>query len=472
MTDEKRQIYLLSSREYSEETIAVAFAKTSRSPESFKANADELSEESASQFHEKWVVGYGHSSVAEHAVLHIAIENASRLSMEYIEGNRFASYTEKSTRYQKWDANAYYTPKEIIGTPFEKNYHLISQNLFQAYANCLPRLREVVEGDLPQKDGENDQAYDNRIRSKYVDHARFLLPASSLANVGVTINGRALEYAIKKWLSAPLNEIREIGEEVKAEAMGEAPTLIKYAEKSDQMIAVRDKLTEKTKLFDWDRSLRRSCVLVANESDSEDQIIASILYRYGNMSFQQALGMVKTKYDTDEIIADVFENIEKFDTPIRELEHSKITFDLVMDQGAYAEFKRHRVMTQTPQALTCELGYAAPMLFERAGLSNTYKQAMDSAGMLWNELSAWNRDVAQYIVPNGYNRGVLASMNLREAFAFCQLRTAKNAHFSIRRIAQMMAVEIKRAYPTLGNYLPVIDEHWQSIENDYFTQMY
>ena len=38
-----------------------------------------LSDEKSADFHEKWVVGYGHSSVAEHAVLHIALENVSRL---------------------------------------------------------------------------------------------------------------------------------------------------------------------------------------------------------------------------------------------------------------------------------------------------------------------------------------------------------------------------------------------------------
>ena len=37
------------------------------------------------KFHEKWVVGYGHASVAEHAVLHIAFENVSRLAIESIE---------------------------------------------------------------------------------------------------------------------------------------------------------------------------------------------------------------------------------------------------------------------------------------------------------------------------------------------------------------------------------------------------
>ena len=74
----EREIYLLSPRALSPETIAVAFAKTSRSPESFRAIAAELSDEKSAQFHEKWVVGYGHASVAEHAVLHIAFENVSR----------------------------------------------------------------------------------------------------------------------------------------------------------------------------------------------------------------------------------------------------------------------------------------------------------------------------------------------------------------------------------------------------------
>src|SRR5574338_233534 len=109
----EREIYLLSPKELSPETIAVAFAKTSRSPESFRAIAGQLSEEKSAEFHEKWVVGYGHASVAEHAVLHIAVENISRLAVEMLESNRLASYTEKSTRYQKWDRDAFHIPEEL-----------------------------------------------------------------------------------------------------------------------------------------------------------------------------------------------------------------------------------------------------------------------------------------------------------------------------------------------------------------------
>ena len=117
-----REIYLLSPRSLSPETIAVAFAKTSRSPESFRAIAAELSDEKSAQFHEKWVVGYGHASVAEHAVLHIALENVSRLAIESIEGNRLASYTEKSTRYQKWGLDSFTIPPELEGHPLCVEY--------------------------------------------------------------------------------------------------------------------------------------------------------------------------------------------------------------------------------------------------------------------------------------------------------------------------------------------------------------
>src|SRR5512137_3163106 len=104
----KREIYLLSPKQLSPETIALAFAKTSRSPESFRDIAAGLSDEKSAQFHERWVVGYGHASVAEHAVLHVAFENVSRLAVECLESNRLASYTEKSTRYQIWKPGNYY----------------------------------------------------------------------------------------------------------------------------------------------------------------------------------------------------------------------------------------------------------------------------------------------------------------------------------------------------------------------------
>src|SRR5512140_538812 len=133
----ERQIYLLSPRELSPETIAVAFAKTSRSPESFREIAAGLNDEKSAKFHEKWVVGYGHASVAEHAVLHIAFENISRLAIECIESNRLASYTEKSTRYQKWSTDNFFIPPELDDNPLRAEYIAVCRKLFETYAESL-----------------------------------------------------------------------------------------------------------------------------------------------------------------------------------------------------------------------------------------------------------------------------------------------------------------------------------------------
>lgn len=469
MTAPKRDIYLLSARKLSPETIAVAFAKTSRSPESFREIAAELSEEKSSEFHEKWVLGYGHSSVAEHAVLHIAIENASRLSMEAIESNRLASYTEKSTRYQKWDADSFTIPPELEDHPLLQAYVDCCRLLFETYRRSLEPLRARAQAKTPRREGESDEAWDRRIRSQYVDVARFLLPAASLANVGMTVNGRALENAIKKWLSSPLAEVRGIGESVKAAAREELPTLLKYAEpqpylqqSAAQISALAAGAGRAPGDGEW-------CELVDFDRDGEERILAAALYRYSDISYTQALQAVRGAVDAERLSAALLAGLGRFDTPLRELEHSTYTFDLLMDQGAYAEFKRHRMMTQSAQRLTCLHGYAVPAAFAEAGFEGEYRQAMQAAAQCWEKLAAWNADVAQYVVPNGYNRRVLATFNLREAYAFCQIRTAANAHFSIRRIAQRMAELISGAHPRLSRYMKLQEEPWQDIEAKYFS---
>ena len=470
----EREIYLLSPRSLSPETIAVAFAKTSRSPESFRAIAAELSDEKSAQFHEKWVVGYGHASVAEHAVLHIAFENVSRLAIESIEGNRLASYTEKSTRYQKWGLDDFTTPPELDGHPLCGQYVDTIRFLFKTYADSLEPVRSLILERFPRRENEKDEAWDRRIRSKYVDVCRFILPAASLANVGMTANARVLENMIRKMLSHELAEVRQIGEKVKEVALGETPTLVKYADAVPYLVEtckeIRELGTSKWKVetgnLEW-------CSLVDYDKDGEEKILAASLYRFGEMSFGEALACVNSLNGSEwnKLAESLLGRLGKFDVPLRELEYSTYTFDLLMDQGAYAEFKRHRMMSQTPQKLTTRLGYATPLLITEAGFGSQYDAAMESAAQMYEKLCEFNPSVAQYVVPNGFNRRVLAQFNLREAYAFCQLRSAANAHFSIRRVAQRIYEEIARVHPLLTKYMKLHEETWQGVEEGYFTKV-
>ena len=468
----EREIYLLSPRALSPETIAVAFAKTSRSPDSFRDIAAELSDEKSAQFHEKWVVGYGHASVAEHAVLHIAFENVSRLAIESIESNRLASYTEKSTRYQKWGLDDFTIPPELHDHPLRDEYIDTVRLLFKTYADALDPVRSLIFERFPRRENEKDEAWDRRIRSKYVDVCRFILPAASLANVGMTANARVLENMIRKMLSHELAEVREIGAKVKEVAKSETPTLVKYADAVPYLVEtiqeIRELETRELETGHWEW-----CSLIDYDGEGEQKVLAAVLYRFGEMAYADALTYFKTLHvsQIERLAESLLARLGKFDIPLRELEYCTYTFDLVMDQGAYAEFKRHRMMTQTPQKLTTRLGYATPRLITEAGFESDYETAMESASQMFEKLYQFNQNVAQYIVPNGFNRRVLAQFNLREAFAFCQLRSAANAHFSIRRVAQRMYEEMARVHPLLTKYMKLHDETWQGVEEGHFTAM-
>lgn len=467
----ERDIYLLSPRALSPETIAVAFAKTSRAPESFREIAAELSDEKSAEFHEKWVVGYGHASVAEHAVLHIAFENVSRIAIETIESSRLASYTEKSTRYQKWGPDDFTIPPELDGQPLREEFVQTVRLLFSTYAESLDPVKNLILSRSPRRENESDEAYDRRIRSQYVDRCRFILPAAANANVGMTANARVIEMVIRKMLSHSLAEVRQIGEKMKEVAIAETPTLVKYADVVPYLVETTAEIGNRElgitpQQSDW-------CNLIDYDKDGEKKVLAAALYRFGEMSYADALAYVKSlkKKERAELAGTLLKRLSRYDVPLRELEYCNYTFDLVMDQGAYAEFKRHRMMTQTPQRLSTRLGYTIPLLVTEAGFESRYEAAMESTIKMYEKLYAFNPDVAQYIVPNGFNRRVLSQFNLREAFAFCQLRTAANAHFSIRRLAQKMHEEISRVHPLLTRYMKLRDETWQSVEENYFTKV-
>lgn len=468
-----RDIYLLRPAKLSPETIAVTFAKTSRSPLSFREIAAELSDEQSAEFHEKWVVGYGHASVAEHAVLHIAFENVSRLAIESIESNRLASYTEKSTRYQKWDAKGYYVPDEVRGTEFEALYTDTCDALFRAYQDSLEPVKRVVQGLFPQRQGEAEARWDGRIRSEYVDVCRFLLPAAALANVGMTANARAFEHAIRKMLSHPLEEVRSIGEQVKRVARQETPTLVKYADEVPYQIDTERELERIAQDLPVNTSAEM-LELIAYDQAAEERVLAAALYAHSSCSFNTALAHVQSlgqegqKSLTEELMG----RLGTFDVPLRAVEHAVYTFDAIMDQGAYFELKRHRMMTQTPQILRADLGYAVPRKITQAGFEERYREAMGMATAAYQTIAAWNPHVAAYLVPNGFNRRVLMTMNLREVFHFCELRAEKNAHFSIRRIALRLAEIVQSVHPLLSSYLRMPEgETWISVEADHFTQV-
>jgi len=192
------------------------------------------------------------------------------------------------------------------------------------------------------------------------------------------------------------------------------------------------------------------------------------------MSYPQACAAVQQADPEarERLVCGLLGQLGKHDIPLRELELTTYLFDVLVDQGGYFELKRHRMMTQTPQALTSRNGYSIPQRVVQAGFEPAYRQAMDEAADAYEKLAAFNPHLAAYVVPNGFKRRVLLGMNLRTAFHFCALRSAENAHFSMRRLALRIAEQIRQVHPLLGAFLQIETlDTWQEIEARYFSQV-
>ncbi|MBS3060543.1 MAG: FAD-dependent thymidylate synthase [DPANN group archaeon] len=471
-----------------EEVVAVLFAYVSRSNNTFRQNllkllgsgeisissrdstySDDIYSEDATakakktakEFHEKWVVGYGHASVAEHADVKIAIDSLSNVATKMVEHNRLGRYTEKSSRYVKFSKDNYYTPPKIArDESFSKKYKEACDHLLDTYDDLYDKIVAYVMERMPQEKGVSDGAYKSSVKAKTCDVVRYLLPASTITSVGVSMNARALAYSIKQLLSSPLEEFQELGQKIKTEAELICPALLKYAEFDPMMhdvpLAAR-KLADFVFVGTEIEKPRRPVELVHYDKDVVDKIAASILYKHSNLPYHQVYERVqKMSSQEKEKIFDTYHLSKgKFNIPLEEFEHGNFTFDMIMDFGAFRDVQRHRTCIQSDQLITADHGYDTPEDIIKAGCQKQYQAAMEKAAQAYNAIRKKYPHEAQYVVPNGYRKRVLITWDLRGLENFIRLRSSPHGHESYRRIAQQTYDELARISPLLVKYLSV-----------------
>ena len=467
-------------RNLPEEVVAVLFAYYSRSPVGLKENllkflkedifrkgdleggVSREVEERARRFHERWVLGYGHSSIAEHSVAHIAVEKVSILLTKILEDTRLASYTEKSTRYVVFDVDGFYRPKEIMESGYGSEYEDLMRALMGFYLSSFDPIMEMLKGRVEREEGISEMAYDSTLRAKACDILRYLLPASTLTNVGITINARSLEHMVRKLLSYPLSEAREIGGSIKREALKVIPTLIRYADENPYMVETEDAMMRLSGELGFSqpptsRSSSNSVRLLLWPEDAEERLVASILYQYSHLPFDVLLKKATElgPEGREKVLDEYLKRRGPYDRPLRALEHIYYTFEILVDFGAYRDIQRHRMATQTRQLLTPYHGYEIPEEIEEIGLRGKYEELMERAASLFERIRPLSPYAAQYVLPLCFRVRELVTWNLREIHHFVSLRSRKEGHRSYRRIAQEVYRELERVHPLLARYITV-----------------
>ena len=417
--------------------------------------AAEHATKKAIQFMEKWVLGYGHSSVAEGAVIGLCLEGISILATKFIEDNRLCSFIEKSTRYVSFDNNSFYIDEDLKNSEYYEEIKQLFQLLFSTYIELHEPVLNYVKQQVPLTEGINKAAWERSCAARRFDAVRYLLPTATMTSLGWTVNARQLAHGIKKMLSSSLKEIQELGLLIKQESSKALPSLLKYADKSEYIETTEKQMPELSKIINIENQNIEPVTLVAPSENPENTILASILYKYKQQPLSAILEQVKSmsSEEKDKIFDNYLKHLGKFDAPLRELEHEQFIFDIIMDYGAFRDLQRHRICTQTNQLFTTNLGYDIPQDIKNAGCEEKYRYAMDKAKQLYEKIAEKYLLQAQYVLPLGYKKRFLLTMNMREIYHFVKIRTTPMAHESYRSIAYQIYQIMKNKYPLLTKYV-------------------
>ena len=212
------------------------YSRTDKSMREIFLDEFRSNESRGEEFYNKILVEYGDDSVAELGIGQIAIEGISNIAIKKIEDRRIGiSYLEKSSRYVMWDKKIngkykFYRDSIILNSRFGDMYLDSCNSDFDFYSkNIIVMMKYIKEIHPIEKYSfldfdniekpfykiNNDDSiklalkiYNRTILTKTLDILRFVLPASTLTNVGLTGNGRAFEYLLTILFESELEEER------------------------------------------------------------------------------------------------------------------------------------------------------------------------------------------------------------------------------------------------------------------------
>ncbi len=471
VTNLDQPVYCL--RNLPPEVQAVLFAYVSRSPASFRDNllkllrdeelalsgagGDAMTTERTRAFHEKWVIRYGHGSVAEHADLKFALEDVSIIASKVIEDHRLAGYTEKSTRYQHFSEDRFYFDAAVAASPLAEPARRLVADLYAMYHAALEPIQNYYAGLMPRGDA-GERAWRNSVHAAALDVIRYLLPAGTRTALGISINAREAAYAISRFLSHPLAELREIGEAMLWEGRRIAPTLLKHARLNEFRRAREALLQREAATVAVDDGETPSGVqLLEHDPGGEDLVLAGLLYEQGQTDFAALLRQVREMSPArkQSLCSDIMRRRGPHDQPPRAFELTAYLMEMVLDYGAFRDVQRHRIATQLNPLPTVIHGYETPQEFAAVGLEEEYHTLMRRAVDLHRQLAADFPDQAVYFIPLAFRKRILFRWNLREVFHFVELRSSPQGHESYRRIAQQVYHAVARVHPLLAQFIRV-----------------
>jgi thymidylate synthase ThyX len=438
------------------ETLSAAYARISRDPAPIpELRARALSDVAdARRSNQRIVFGFGHASVAEHAVFNLDILDVSRLAIEALEMTRLGSYTEKSQRYILLERDCI-VPAEVSGTPLEGDFRELLSRQQEGYRQAYRVLTRHYQRSQPA-------AWAGRRRRRLLEgaakeDARYFLGLATTGQLGATLNARSVEATARRLAASAVEEVRRLGDQLHRVTAAVAPSLVRYTEatahRRETSAALARRVGELTASAppppESPVADQRAVRLIHSAPEGELLLLTALIHGHGELSWERAASLAwkMTAEMRRELVRESLCRLAVHESTLRHYELPDFTFELILSASCFAQLKRHRMATLLCQAYRPQLGVTLPPVFGEVALSGPFEEVRQLSEEVYTRMLELAPHAAPYALTNAHRRRVLFKVNARELYHLSRLRLDEHAQWDIRALAIEMVRQARERMP-------------------------
>ncbi len=414
---------------------STVLAKYSRSALSARDIVKTLTPEEADKFQDKWFVTWGHSSVAELSTIPICFEGVSIIASKFIEKYQRPGYSEKSTRYQDFSSS-----KSFVVPPGAPDTLLrFVDRFYSAYKRLQPRVFEICAKKTGKDINDPKTKNDKILQARVFDNLRYLLPAGTGTSLGMCANGRDIRYLIRDAISSKNPEIILIGQKTLEAVKNICPPFVNNIKVDNFEPDIY--FINSSNPMDLNGNSRVNLIDNGSNFEEIEKNFKKLVEQYYRMNWEQFSNLMDSRGDRP--VPKIFRKI-------------RLSFDVIMDYGAYRDLQRHRRCEQFPEVFSTVYGYEVPDDIIGTDVESDYRRVMDSA-VDYVDTTINSPELNQYHIPLGYLHRTIFDLDLEELYYLVELRTRPQGHISYRRKAYEMFQKANDVLPSLMKWCRAVN---------------
>lgn len=409
--------------EFNPEDSAMMQALYSRSPKSVTEHVEKVKSSGSGKFMETFYVGYGHASIADCGSTTMFIEGVSMLADKAIQDWQLYSGQETSTRYIDM------SKQPIIDPLASPESAAILKAWMDFYINNQEKIQNYLQTKYPKKADEDETIYSKAIKARGFDIMRGFLPAGITTQLSWHTNLRQAWDKLALLLHHPLEEVRNIAQEIHRQLKEKYPHSFSHPYNEEQEKYRADMMAKYNYYHSTNATDFAFWTTIKNEEIAD---------------YQDAFDIRPPKTSLPNFLNDL----------------GTCTFKFLLDFGSFRDIQRHRSGICRMPLLTTEFGFNSWYLeqlpeelrSEAEKLISEQKEAITKLNT--------SPEIKQYYIGMGFNVFCRNTYPLAATAYVVELRSGKAVHPTLRRVAHKMAAAVNQSLPNFKLHCDLDLDDW------------